>query len=302
MKKTIAKLILILMLLNLEKIQITGAYLTDEETSGNNVIRAGVWNVAPVIAGVSHWLATPKTANELQTEVSWITDRPATGNVDWKTAAGDPWTAVEPKDTTADKTNQMVTITGLLPLTTYYYRVRSTNQYGRETISDKKTFVTGQFRFDNFFAKSDIVINEFLPNPAGDDAAAMPEGEWIELFNRSYTNSYDLTGWYLTDRESRHRLPITIVNVDSHNIVIGPQNFLVVYRNGDKDFSLNNDAHGDQVNLYDETGNLMDQYEYNSGLGDTVLENKSFCRYPDGSDTWFDPPPTPGKHNRLTKF
>ncbi len=305
MKKISAKLILILLLLNMKMVSISGAYLADSETSGNNLIRAGVWNVAPNIADVSSRLATPNAINEPQTVINWTTDRPATANLEWKIDSGDPWTLFEPEDTTADKTNQTVTIAGLLPLTTYYYRVHSANQYGRETVSKEYKFATGQFRFDNFFAKSDIVINEFLPNPAGADDAPMPAGEWVELFNRSYTASHDLTGWYLSDSVVAHHLKITktnSVNSDSTGqaMTLSPRQFLVVYRNGNHGFNLNHDA--DQVNLFDNTGTLVDQYEYSNNNGDTVLENKSFCRYPDGADTWFDPPATPGRQNLLGNF
>ena len=81
--------------------------------------------------------------------------------------------------------------------------------------------------------------------------------------------------------------------------MIGPNEFFVVYQNGDSDFLLNDNV--DQLNLYDDASipNLIDQYSYDTSLGDVILENKSIARYPDGSDTWFDPIPSPLGKNIL---
>lgn len=74
--------------------------------------------------------------------------------------------------------------------------------------------------------------------------------------------------------------------------------FLVIYRNDDLDFSLNNIG-GDTVRLYDgeieNVANLIDSYTYTVN----APEGKSFARIPDGSNNWVDPIPTPGLPNSL---
>lgn len=47
-----------------------------------------------------------------------------------------------------------------------------------------------------FIKTTDLIINEFVPNPQGADA----DLEWIEIFNRG-SESYNLSNWYLDDRE-----------------------------------------------------------------------------------------------------
>lgn len=142
----------------------------------------------------------------------------------------------------------------------------------------------------------DVVINEFLPNPAGNDNALKPDGEWVELYNKG--NEIDVAGWVLYDANNSHELEITGGNTNTGNTVIAPGGFLVVYRNGDGDFTLNNEG-GDTVRLYkgsiDSGADLIDSHSYSVD----APEGKTFARIPDGSDNWVDPIPTPGKPNIL---
>lgn len=141
-----------------------------------------------------------------------------------------------------------------------------------------------------------VVLNEFIPNPTGLDNASKPGGEWVELYNNS-NMSFDLNGWYIYDSTDDGEIPI---NAD-HTIggtVIPAHDFLVVYRDGDSDFILNNDA--DSVRLFtgriSEGGILIDSYSYSSGKP----EGFSFARIPDGVGAWVDPVPTPGRPNVLS--
>lgn len=140
-----------------------------------------------------------------------------------------------------------------------------------------------------------IVINEFLPNPRGRDDARKPKGEWVELYNKG-TSDVDVAGWILYDENDDHELPITSGNTNTGSTIIGAGGFLVVYRNGDSDFALDNTG-GDTVRLYDgaieDGANLIDSHTYTIN----ALEGKSFARIPDGSDDWVDPIPTPGEPN-----
>jgi hypothetical protein len=143
----------------------------------------------------------------------------------------------------------------------------------------------------------DIVINEFLPNPVGADNAPMPGGEWVELYNRGTTVG-DVNNWALYDNYDSHELAITPGNTNTGGTTIAPGGFLVVYRNGDADFSLNNTG-GDTVRLYNGEigggGILIDSHAYTMD----AAVNKSFARIPDGSDSWVDPIPTPGSPNKM---
>ena len=146
---------------------------------------------------------------------------------------------------------------------------------------------------------SGVVINEFLPNPAGSDKLPKPDGEWVELYN-SGNSSVDVAGWMLYDSNDSHELLISTGNTDSGGTEVPAKGFLVVYRNEDPDFALNNKG-GDTVRLYDgkikDGGNLVDSYSYTMD----APTNKSFARIPDGSDNWVDPVPTPGGPNILEK-
>jgi len=119
-------------------------------------------------------------------------------------------------------------------------------------------------------AETSVVLNEFLPDPIGDDNAPRDGGEWVELFNNSSEEEFDLAGWYVYDSDDGHELEITSTNsasydengdlIDDTATTIAPKGFLVVYRNGDGDFALNNDG-GDEVRLYNGEMGESDVYE-----------------------------------------
>jgi len=142
-----------------------------------------------------------------------------------------------------------------------------------------------------------VVLNEFLPNPIGSDSVPMLGGEWIELYNNR-AESVDLAGWVIYDSSDSHDIPITASNTNTGGTVIEPRGFLVVYRNGDAGFALNNTG-GDAVRLYDKSigsgGVLIDSYSYTID----AQEGKSFARFSDGTGAWVDPIPTPGSPNTL---
>ena len=51
----------------------------------------------------------------------------------------------------------------------------------------------------------DIKLNEIMPDPAGDDNAPMPNGEWVELYNQG-SWPVDVNGWWLYDAIDSHEL------------------------------------------------------------------------------------------------
>ncbi|MCG2686258.1 signal peptidase I, partial [Candidatus Parcubacteria bacterium] len=158
-------------------------------------------------------------------------------------------------------------------------------------------------------AETSVVLNEFLPNPSGDDNAPRDNGEWVELYNNSSEEEFDLGGWYLYDSDDDHELEITSTNsasydengvlIDDTATTIPAKGFLLVYRNGDGDFALNNTS-GDSVRLYNGAiGGSgvyeVDAYEYTVN----APEDKSFARDTDGTGDWVDPIPTPGGPNEM---
>ena len=152
----------------------------------------------------------------------------------------------------------------------------------------------------------EIILNEFLPNPYGDDEAGMPDGEWVELFNNSDID-IDVDGWYLYDSYDEHPLEITPENSDNNGdpadigeTVVPSYGWLVVYVNGKYSGWLNN-AGGDNIRLYDgeiDVGMLVSSYAYTSD----APSGKSFARIPDGIGEWVDPVPTPGATNILEDY
>ena len=172
-----------------------------------------------------------------------------------------------------------------------------------------------------------VVLNEFLPNPDGDDSAAMPDGEWVEVYNL-YDQAFDLAGYYLIDGDG-DRIDIESCRTNTGNTMIAGNGFLVVYRNGgdnceSNNFDLDNlsTQTEDTISLFDGAGIKFDEYTYtlegacsltptpddpnaDNSLGECNTEvpsNKSYARIPDGVGDWIDPVPTPGISNTLEDY
>lgn len=104
-----------------------------------------------------------------------------------------------------------------------------------------------------------LQINEFFPNPEGDDNAPMPGGEFVEIYN---PNSYDLdlTNYKLYD-EYGHMIIITDVNTLSGTI-IKSNDYLAIYMNGF--FGLLNNEGYESIKLYNNNNQLIDTVTYAS--------------------------------------
>ncbi|MBI5872341.1 lamin tail domain-containing protein [archaeon] len=89
-------------------------------------------------------------------------------------------------------------------------------------------------------AGASIIITEAMPNPSGKDNANQPDGEWVKISNNG-SEKLEKEGCYFTDAIEKHKLNIG-------NLSLNANEERAVYRNGDKDFSLNND--GDVIRLY----------------------------------------------------
>ncbi|MFA6097089.1 MAG: lamin tail domain-containing protein [Candidatus Paceibacterota bacterium] len=162
-----------------------------------------------------------------------------------------------------------------------------------------------------------VVMNEFLPNPDGEEYGSdfgkdkdhMPKGEWIELYNTG-NSDLDLAGWYFQDAD-QNTVEITGSNT-LESTIIPAHGWLVVYMNG----AILDNRGDETIIFYNDKNDVIDSYSYSGGGGcdleptpgsingesasddcSVVPGNKSYARIPDGTGSWFDPIPTPGKSN-----
>lgn len=137
-------------------------------------------------------------------------------------------------------------------------------------------------------SNSDIILNEFVPNPDGADDDAMPNGEWIELYNKGDW-AINVNGWAIDAGGVGITINSSITNTGDTNIVSG--GYLVVYRNGDSGLELVNS--GDTVNLrLTSGGTIIDSRTYAA-----ITEGKSWARVPNAGATWIITDPTKGLLN-----
>ncbi len=146
---------------------------------------------------------------------------------------------------------------------------------------------------------SPIVMNEFVPNPIGDDSANKPEGEWIELYN-ILDMPIDVVDWYFTNRNDDVVTIVADRTADGTTLVPG-KGTLVVYL---EESFLDNDK--DTLSLFAPAGlpeTLSDDIREDIVKYEDVSllpEGKSFARFPDGEGIWLDPEATPGAENVMT--
>ncbi|MBW2974502.1 lamin tail domain-containing protein [Candidatus Woesearchaeota archaeon] len=137
---------------------------------------------------------------------------------------------------------------------------------------------------DPYMNYTSLNINEFFPNPAGDDNAPMPGGEFIEIHNKA-NYSIDIEGLYLKD-SGNHKLYITGTTT-IEGTVIEPKGHLAVYTNGFSGF-LNNDGH-EEIMLYDPYGELIDAVSYSN--------SEESLAWALANDLWQHRLPSPNKVN-----
>lgn len=137
-----------------------------------------------------------------------------------------------------------------------------------------------------------VVMNEIMPNPTGDDGAHMPSGEWVELYNYGEYD-IDLSDWKIRDGDG-DELDIKDSNTDIGSTEIKAGEKLVVYRNGDDDFDLEDD--GDTISLIDEKDLIKDSHKF-----EATPEGKTIARFPDAVGPWIDPDGTPGEENKMNE-
>jgi len=144
-----------------------------------------------------------------------------------------------------------------------------------------------------------VYINEWLPNPAGNDA----QGEWVELFN-SGSSSVSLDGWIiktgggltsLTTGTRKYNLKGTVGAGGSTQLTTSE--YLLLKRTDTRLVLRNTD---EKLFLYDATGKLVDE----SGFLGSAPEGKSFSRSAlrslgEGRQSFVWSDPTPGAANKI---
>lgn len=131
----------------------------------------------------------------------------------------------------------------------------------------------------NLSAQSDIVINEMMAKNttyAADEAGQFDD--YIELRNNSATNWKNLKNWTLTDT-----LGIPDKWTFPDETTIPPHGYLVLWADedggqGDLHVNFKLDGDGEELYLYNQHGELVDQIVF--GL---QLEDMSYSRLPNGT-------------------
>lgn len=307
------------LILGMGSIRNTNSFFADSAVSTGNTFSAGYW-VVPEVK-----VTSPKNSDEWQVG--------SIHNIAWTIDVSDPLATIEDLDLEYSCDNG-VSYTNINNFSnnpgSYVWTVPeniSDECRIRVTATDSHGLI-GSGESDQFEISWMVVLNEFVPDPIGGDNWSMPGGEWVELYNNGALD-IDVNGWYLYDNDNSHELLISINNgnndnnpFDSGETIVPAGGHLVVFRDGDGDFALNNNG-SDSVRLFDgEIGagaNLIDFYDYTiasdsdafdalntrgnenmlmpGGIWDETWPGKSFARFPDGIGDWYDPVPTPGDNN-----
>lgn len=119
-----------------------------------------------------------------------------------------------------------------------------------------------------------VLINEWLPNPVGSDAA----GEWLELWNNGPAQT--LSGWQLADKSGKR---FTL----GQGALIERDGFLILPRSATKLTLRNSD---EELFLYNAQRRLVDSVVFPG----TAPEGKSVSRL---GDLFLLTEPTPGRPN-----
>ena len=171
----------------------------------------------------------------------------------------------------------------------------------------------GLLTANNFAQTPHIFINEFLASnlTTNPDMVDFDDfSDWIELYNDE-TSAVDIGGFYITDdltQPMKWQIPANtiipakgyfLIWADGYDDIPGntyirswwPHNEQFTTKWCHTNFKLNND--GDEIGLFDASGNKLDSAVFNNGTTDV-----SYGRKPDGSNNWFYfGEPTPNSSN-----
>ncbi|MBI2665904.1 hypothetical protein HYX12_04750, partial [Candidatus Woesearchaeota archaeon] len=116
-------------------------------------------------------------------------------------------------------------------------------------------------------------------------------GEWVEIYNGG-TKILDIGGLILRDQYYEDELVIGENNVlDEDLVILYPHQYLVIFRNGDSDFALNNEGYEEVWLMYDDV--VLDKFSYSgstSGMSWSNVQGFTYLTQP-----------TPGEDNAITE-
>ncbi len=110
-------------------------------------------------------------------------------------------------------------------------------------------------------------INELMPDPAGEDYANMPSGEWLEIYNFG-EDDINLEGFGLKDNYGSE---VDIIISDSNVLdggIIEAGDYKVIYVNKIRDGFLTNEGF-EKIYFYDPEGFLIDEVSYSGSNEDS---------------------------------
>jgi hypothetical protein len=117
-----------------------------------------------------------------------------------------------------------------------------------------------------------LYVNELFPNPTGNEET----DEWVEIFNVD-SSSVDLNGYWLKDAAD-HEMQINSSKTNG-TTEVAANAWIVIFRNGDSSFSLNNSG-SETVTLYNpDKTELLNSFTYTDSV-----EGKSWGRVPDAGE------------------
>ncbi|MFA6284914.1 MAG: TasA family protein [Parcubacteria group bacterium] len=277
---------------------------SDSDDFSENLIGSGDWTVPVILDNdIVKVAGTKGTTNGTQPKaiVTWHTNEMATSNVVYDASSSHPscsayaFQSPMPADTSADNIAHSVELPNLTAGTTYYYKIQTSDASGNEKCSTSHYFTVPVSVSDS--PTGNIVLNEIVPNPSGNEAGPMPGGEWVEIYNKGTTSADDmeLAGWTIYDHTLAGGVAITSINTNTGATTLTHGAWLAVYMN--KSY-LSNDS--DTVYLYngakgDAGVTLVDSHVWTASIPD----DKSIARFPDGTGPWIDPENTPGEENKL---
>ncbi len=277
---------------------------SDSDNFSENLIGSGDWTMPVILDNdIVKVAGTKGTTNGTQPKaiVTWHTNEMATSNVVYDASSSHPscsayaFQSPTPADTSADNIAHSVELPNLTAGTTYYYKIQTSDASGNEKCSTSHYFTVPVSVSDS--PTGNIVLNEIVPNPSGNEAGPMPGGEWVEIYNKGATAADDmeLAGWTIYDHTLAGGVAITSINTNTGATTLAHGAWLAVYMN--KSY-LSNDS--DTVFLYngakgDAGVMLVDSHAWTASIPD----DKSIARFPDGTGPWIDPENTPGEENKL---
>jgi len=144
-------------------------------------------------------------------------------------------------------------------------------------------------------AKADVVINEVMYNPIGNDN----NQEFVEIF---YDNFVNMSGWIIGDLSSNDTLTMLKFVDSPYCLIVEQESNLsninaTIYSAGSAiGNALNNDE--DEIFLYNNKSELVDYFHYNKSMGGDGDGNS--LQYCYSLSSWIANKPTAGYENNCT--